>query len=66
MKRLTADQVGKIIDQIVNIAKDGTLPDGDTVNVSTLLWAERTCDELGISYDSDDLDELTTWHILID
>lgn len=33
--------VAELIGEIVEIARLGQLPDGDGVNVSTALWAER-------------------------
>ena len=41
-------RVLRILRNIVDIANTGLLPDGDGVNVSTLLWAENSCRSLGL------------------
>lgn len=33
--------IQKLISDVLVIAEDGVLPDGDSVNIPTLLWAEE-------------------------
>jgi len=54
----------EIISEINEIAKKGTLPDGDGVNIPTILWAEdameRFYEKYTIVFDTDRKENMST------
>lgn len=50
--------IDKLIQELREIAKTGYLPDGDGVNIPTLMWAERWAERLEFVKWNDAIDEM--------